>query len=74
MALTLKTASDIRAMEAAGRLAALVLAYARKFVKAGISTNELDQIANDFIRTHGGFLHARATGVTRNPFAPRSMK
>lgn len=54
MALTLKTASDIRAMEEAGRLAAQALAYTGKLVKAGISTDELDQIANDFIRTHGG--------------------
>jgi methionyl aminopeptidase len=59
MPLTIKTASDIRAMEEAGRLAAQTLAYTGKFVKAGISTDELDQIADDFIRSHGGIAACR---------------
>jgi methionyl aminopeptidase len=45
MAMTVKTASDIRAMEVAGRIAAEALVYTGKFVKAGIST--------DYIRTRG---------------------
>ncbi|MBL7714473.1 MAG: type I methionyl aminopeptidase [Bdellovibrionales bacterium] len=47
--MTPKTANDIRKMEEAGRLAAEALAYTGKFVKAGITTDELDKIANDFI-------------------------
>jgi len=38
-------------MEKAGRLAAEALQYTGKFVRAGITTEELDQIANDFIKT-----------------------
>ena len=46
------TANDIRKMEKVGQLAAKVLAHAGSFVKAGVTTNELDQIADDFIRSH----------------------
>lgn len=51
--MTIKTASDIRAMELAGRLAAEVLQYTGKFVRVGISTEELDRIANDFTLSKG---------------------
>jgi methionyl aminopeptidase len=52
--MTAKTANEIRLMEKAGRLAAECLQYTGKYVRKGISTNELDQIANDFILTQGG--------------------
>jgi methionyl aminopeptidase len=51
--MTVKTANDIRLMEKAGRLAAEALAYTGKHVRAGITTDELDQIANDFILSRG---------------------
>lgn len=51
--MTVKTASDIRAMEQAGKLAAEALQHTGKFVSAGITTDELDQIANDFILSRG---------------------
>ncbi len=41
-------ADEIRKMERAGQLAARTLQYVGKHVKAGITTNELDQIAYDF--------------------------
>lgn len=47
--MTVKTANDIRQMEQACRLAAEALQYTGKQVRAGITTDELDQIANDFI-------------------------
>ena len=53
MAMTVKTASDIRSMEKAGKLAAEALAFTGKHVKAGITTAELDQIADDFILSRG---------------------
>jgi methionyl aminopeptidase len=52
--MTPKTASDIRQMEEACRLAAEALAHAGRHVRAGITTGELDRIADDFIRSHGG--------------------
>jgi methionyl aminopeptidase len=45
-------ASEIRKMEAAGKLGAQTLAHVGKFVKAGITTNELDKIAHDFALQH----------------------
>jgi methionyl aminopeptidase len=51
--MNVKTASDIKAMEEAGKLAAEALQYTGKFVKAGITTDELDQIANDYILSRG---------------------
>lgn len=44
-------ASEIRMMEAAGKLAAQTLYHVGKFVKAGITTQELDQIAFDYTRS-----------------------
>lgn len=52
--MTAKTANDIRLMEQAGRLAAECLQHTGKYVRAGITTDELDQIANDFILSRGG--------------------
>ena len=40
-------------MEQAGRLAAEALQHTGKFVRAGITTDELDRIADDFIRSKG---------------------
>lgn len=50
--MTIKTASDIRHMEQVGRLAAQTLVHVSKYVKAGITTDELDKIAYDFILTN----------------------
>lgn len=45
----IKTAEEIEKMRVAGRLAAQVLEMITPYVKAGISTNELDRICHDFI-------------------------
>lgn len=52
--MTVKTASDIRLMEQACRLAADALVYTGKHVRVGMTTQELDDLANDYIQTHGG--------------------
>lgn len=51
--MTVKTASEIRKMERAGKLAAEALQHAGSYVAPGITTEELDQIANDFILSRG---------------------
>jgi methionyl aminopeptidase len=51
--MTIKTAQEIRIMERAGKLAAEALQHTGGYVRSGISTDELDQIASDFIRTRG---------------------
>lgn len=67
LTMTVKTANDIRLMEQAGRLAAEALIHTGKHVRAGITTNELDLIADDFIRTHGGI--SACTGYQGYPKA-----
>ncbi len=49
MAIHIKTADEIAKMRVAGRLAADVLEMIEPYVKAGISTAELDQICHDYI-------------------------
>jgi methionyl aminopeptidase len=51
--MTVKTASDIRLMEQSCRLAAEALQFTGKHVRAGMTTLELDEIAEDFIRSKG---------------------
>ncbi|MEE0844945.1 MAG: type I methionyl aminopeptidase [Eggerthellaceae bacterium] len=54
MAIILKSAGEIEAMKAAGELSARVLREVGAHCKPGVSTLELDEIAETFIREHGG--------------------
>lgn len=49
-----KTPEEIEAMARAGRLSAEVLRVVGENVRPGITTLELDQIAEDYIRSNGG--------------------
>ena len=49
MAIDIKSTEEIEKMPVAGRLAADVLDMIGPFVKAGISTDELDKICHDYI-------------------------
>src|SRR5271156_3782089 len=49
MSVTINTPEDIKKMRIAGKLAAQVLEMIEPFIKAGVTTNELDQICHDFI-------------------------
>ncbi|RYZ65597.1 MAG: M24 family metallopeptidase, partial [Proteobacteria bacterium] len=51
--MTIKTPEDIRIMEKVCQLAAKALYHTGGFVKPGITTDELDKIANDFMLSHG---------------------
>lgn len=44
---------EIKKMTVACRIAADTLAYLDKYVKAGISTNEIDELANDYMMSRG---------------------
>lgn len=54
MAIIVKSAAEIATMRAAGRINALALEAVARAVRPGITTLELDAIAADIIRTHGG--------------------
>jgi len=49
MTITIKTAEDIAGMRVAGRLASEVLDHLTPHIQAGITTNQIDQIAHDYI-------------------------
>lgn len=51
--MTVKTKDEIQKMIKVGKLAARTLEHTGKFVKAGITTDELDKIAADFAASHG---------------------
>lgn len=49
-----KSAAEIEAMKEAGRLSAQVLREVGALVRPGVSTLELDEFVEEFIRAHGG--------------------
>ena len=49
MSVTIKDASGVEGMRLAGRLAAEVLDYLVPFVRPGVTTNEIDKLAHDYI-------------------------
>jgi methionyl aminopeptidase len=50
----LKSSREIELMAQGGKILAETVEHLRKSVRAGISTGELDQIAEDYIRSHEG--------------------
>ncbi|MCB0378325.1 MAG: type I methionyl aminopeptidase [Bdellovibrionales bacterium] len=50
--MTIKTQDEIRSMEKVCRLAAETLQHVAKFVRPGVTTNELDQIVYDYTLSH----------------------
>ena len=58
--ITIKSAQDIERMQAAGKVVEDTLKLLEKSVRVGISTAELDRIADEYIRSCGAyptFLH-----------------
>ena len=53
MKIFLKTEDEISLMREANRLVGQTLAELAKHIKPGVSTLQLDQIAEEFIRDHG---------------------
>ena len=52
--ITIKSSREIETMAAAGKVVAATLALVREQTRPGVSTMELDQLAEDFIRSHDG--------------------
>lgn len=53
-AVILKSPSELEAMRQAGRINALALEAVRAAIRPGVTTAELDEIAHEVIRQHGG--------------------
>src|SRR5437899_6460157 len=52
--ITIKSPREIETMAAAGRIVAETLALVARHVHPGVSTEQLDRVAEDFIRSHPG--------------------
>ncbi|MFG6318357.1 MAG: type I methionyl aminopeptidase [Clostridia bacterium] len=52
--ITIKSKKEIELMKEAGRLTALTYDYIERVIKPGMSTFELDKLAENFIRQNGG--------------------
>lgn len=52
--ITIKSEKEIELMRKAGYLVSLTHKYLKPFIKPGITTRELDKLAEDFIRKNGG--------------------
>lgn len=53
MGITPLSLEEIKKMKVACRIAADTLTYLDKYIKPGITTNEIDELANDFMLTRG---------------------
>ena len=53
--ITIKSEREIELMKKAGMLVSLTHQYLKPYIKEGITTVELDRLAEDFIRKNGGF-------------------
>ena len=47
--ISIKSAADIAGMRIAGKLASEVIDYITPFVKAGVSTGELDRLCHEYM-------------------------
>ena len=68
----IKSATQIEQMKKAGALSKMALRHVGAMVRPGVSTFELDQLAEQIIRMHGGTRPLRVTAGSRGPFAHRS--
>lgn len=71
----IKTKEQIKGIKKAGKIAAQCLVHLEDYVKVGVSTEELDQVAAEFIKKHNGTaacLGYPNPGIANKPF-PKSI-
>jgi len=69
--ITIKSAREIETMAAAGRIVAETLALVERHIRPDLTTEDLDRLAETFIRSHPG-AQPRSRGCTI--FRPRSAR
>lgn len=67
----IKSATQIEQMKKAGALSKMALRHVGAMVRPGVSTFELDQLAEQIIRMHGGIPAFKGYGGFPEPFAHR---
>ena len=70
---TSKTEADIERMRESARIVAEVLRFLEKQIHPGISTEELDDLAEDFIQSSGGIPAFKVYGTDRHNLYPASI-
>ena len=65
----IKSATQIEQMKKAGALSKMALRHVGAMVRPGVSTFELDQLAEQIIRMHGGTPAFKGYGGSPEPFA-----
>jgi methionyl aminopeptidase len=65
MAVVLRSRQQITLMREAGRLVAQTFEVLRPLVKPGVQTRELDRVAEEFVRRHGGVPAYKGYGAHR---------
>ncbi len=70
---TVKLLDDIRLMRESCRIVADVLRLLKDFAKPGITTKELDTIAEEFIRSQGAIPAFKGYGTDRNNLFPATL-
>ncbi|MGQ9618123.1 MAG: type I methionyl aminopeptidase [Candidatus Aminicenantia bacterium] len=67
----IKTKEELKRMKKAGEIVAIVLAELEKYIKPGITTLKLDEIAENLVRKMGGIPAFK--GYKPHPFFPREF-
>ncbi len=70
---TVKSRQEVELMRESCRIVAEVLRVLRSFVRAGITTKELDKIAEEYIRSHGAEPAFKGYGSDRRNLYPASI-
>jgi methionyl aminopeptidase len=74
MSITYKNAEEIEGLRVAGRLAGELLDYLTPFVKPGVTTNEINQLAHDYMTQVQGTIPATlGYGPPNYPPYPKSL-
>ncbi len=74
MSITYKNAEEIEGLRVAGRLAGELLDYLTPFVKPGVTTNEINQLAHDYmIEVQGTIPATLGYGPPNYPPYPKSL-
>ncbi len=70
---TVKLSDEIRLMRESCRIVADVLRLLKDLIKPGVTTQELDKIAEEYIRSQGGEPAFKGYGADRNNLFPASL-